>query len=532
LIQEPHVSIPKAAEQKAFASRARRNLIGDFLVRAARKHRHKIALRFLDREWSFTALDIASARIAHHLAQRGFGKGDCIVAFGKNSDAYYLFWLACTRSGIIHVPANYALKPAELAYVIRQSDACGLVYDAALSETIESLSGEIQEIQTLLFGRAAGEEGSILDAALAEEGVTHFDCPDLQATDICQLLYTSGTTGDPKGAMMTHEALIAEYVACMVECEYAEQDICLAALPFYHSAQMHAFTTPQLLVGATTRILEDPEPGKVLRMIEEEAITSFFAPPTVWINLLRHPDQKGRNLDSLQKLYYGAAIMPEPALRELAERLPQAGLFNCYGQSEIAPVATVLKPAEHVQRPTSAGRPILSVETRVVNESMQDAAPGEQGEIVHRSAQLLVGYWGKPTDTEEAFVGDWFHSGDVGYFDDAGYLYIVDRIKDVINTGGVLVASREIEDVLMRHPAVSEAAVIALPDEKWIEAVSAVIVLRAGAECSREELVVHAAEVLAKFKVPKHVFFTNQLPRNTAGKILKRRLRDQYSKQL
>jgi fatty-acyl-CoA synthase len=314
-----------------------------------------------------------------------------------------------------------------------------------------------------------------------------------------------------------------------VECEYAESDVCLAALPLYHSAQMHAFTTPQLLTGATTRLLEDPEPGKVLRIIEEERITSFFAPPTVWINLLRHPDMATRELSSLRKIYYGAAIMPEPVLHELAERLPNAGLYNCYGQSEIGPVATVLKPHEHAARPTSAGRPMLSVETRVVDTAIQDVAPGEQGEIVHRSRQLLVGYWGKPDETREAFSGGWFHSGDVGILDEAGYLFIVDRIKDVINTGGVLVASREIEDVLLRHPAVSETAVIALPDDKWIEVVAAVVVLRAGVQCSAADLQAHAAESLARYKVPKHVFFADHLPRNTAGKILKRELRDQYA---
>jgi fatty-acyl-CoA synthase len=283
------------------------------------------------------------------------------------------------------------------------------------------------------------------------------------------------------------------------------------------------------MVGAATVLLQAPEPATVLRLIEEERITSFFAPPTVWISLLRHEDFDRRDLTSLRHVYYGASIMPVPVLDELRRRLPAAGPYNCYGQSEIAPLATVLRPDEHVERPASAGRPVLNVETRVVDGEMRDCPPGVQGEIVHRSPQLLTGYWDKPRETAEAFEGGWFHSGDVGLHDEAGYLYIVDRIKDVIKTGGIMVASREVEEALFTHPAVSEVAVIALPDPKWVEAVTAVVVLRQGHEATEEDLVTHARRTLAPFKLPKRVFFTDHLPRNTAGKLLKRELRKLYA---
>jgi len=188
-----------------------------------------------------------------------------------------------------------------------------------------------------------------------------------------------------------------------------------------------------------------------------------------------------------------------------------------------------LRPEEHEARPASCGRPCFNVETRVVDPEMNDVPPGTQGEIVHRSPQLLASYWNKAPETEEAFAGGWFHSGDVGYFDDEGYLYIVDRIKDVINTGGVLVASREVEEALFTHPAVSECAVIALPDPKWVEAVAAVVVLRAGMSATEAELVAHARQSLASYKIPKKVIFTDNLPRNTAGKLLKRELRKTYA---
>ncbi len=198
--------------------------------------------------------------------------------------------------------------------------------------------------------------------------------------------------------------------------------------------------------------------------------------------------------------------MPVPVLHELRQRLPGAQFYNCYGQSEIGPLATVLGPDEHDARPASAGRPILNVQTRVVDpETMEDVPPGEQGEIVHRSPQLLVGYWDKPEETEQAFRGGWFHSGDVATIDEDGYLCIVDRIKDVINTGGVVVSSREVEEALFTHPAVSEVAVVGLPDERWIEAITAFVVLKEGEEATAEALTAHAKVHLAGFKVPKRV---------------------------
>ena len=324
---------------------------------------------------------------------------------------------------------------------------------------------------------------------------------------------------------MSHQALMAEYMACMVELDIQADDAVLAALPLYHSAQMHVFLMPALLLGAPVILLEAPLPESCLATISQHQISSFFAPPTVWISLLRHPHFDQYDLSSLRKAYYGASIMPVPVLEEMQQRFHGVGLYNCYGQSEIAPLATVLRPEEHAERPASAGRPILTVETRIVDLEGNDVPPGEHGEIVHRSPQLMLGYWDKPEMTAEAFQGGWFHSGDVGYVDEAGYLYIVDRIKDVINTGGVLVASREVEEVLFKHTAVSEVAVVGLPDDKWIEAITAVVVLKEGQSASEAELIRHAKGLIAPYKVPKRVMFADALPKSTAGKILKRHLR-------
>lgn len=484
--------------------------------RAARVFRGRSALVFGSRDWSFSALDHAGDRVAGHFATLGLNPGDRIAAYGRNSDAYFIAFLACLRGGFVHVPVNYALTGEELSYIVEQSGSRLVLAGAGLEGNLSAITVPSAPIMDLI------------PIALDPHAPLGQD-PDLEDDSLAQIVYTSGTTAAPKGAMMTHKAMVSQYYSVIHNLEHAEADQALAALPLYHTAQTHGFTMPQLMVGARTILIEAPVPDLVLRLIEQEKITSFFAPPTVWISLLRHPDFDTRDLSSLEKVYYGASIMPVPVLNELRARLPRARPYNCYGQTEIAPLATTLRPEEHDARPASCGRPVLNVETRVVDPEMNDVPPGTHGEVVHRSPHLLTGYWNKPAETAEAFAGGWFHSGDVGYFDEEGYLYIVDRIRDVINTGGVLVASREVEEVLFTHPAVSEVAVVGLPDDKWIEAVSAFVVLRPGQSVDEATLIALAREHLAPYKLPKKILFVENLPRNTAGKLLKRELRKQYS---
>jgi len=509
------------------AARARRNTIGDALRRAGARFRERQALRFGSRDWSFAALDRAATRVARRLLAAGFRPGDRVVAYGRNSDAYLLFWLGCARAGLVHVPANFALTGAELDYIVKQSGASGLFAQPGLLSVADTAGGNLYR-GTIDAGHG---ERDILAAALDPRwDAGEAPGENVQDEDLVQLQYTSGTTGMPKGAMMTHRALLTEYASVAIEMEMRRDDRALAALPLYHTAQMHAFTMPQLLLGGWTLLIEAPQPASVLELIEREAITSFFAPPTVWISLLQHPDCTARDLSSLRSIYYGASIMPVPVLHQLRERLPEARPFNCYGQSEIAPLATVLRPEEHDARPGSVGRAVLNVETRVVDADMRDIAPGERGEVVHRSPHLCLGYWNMPEETAKAFEGGWFHSGDVATIDAEGYISIVDRTKDLINTGGVLVASREVEEALFTHPAVAEVAVIAVPDPKWIEAITAVVVLRPNPpQDIIAALLAHARASLAPYKVPKQIVITEALPKNTAGKLLKRELRLRYA---
>ncbi len=510
-------------------TRARRNTIGDALRRSAARSPEKDAVIFGERRWSYAELDAGANRVANALLAQGLEKGDRVAAYGMNSDAYVLLWLGCVRAGLIHVPVNFHLAGEELLYLLNQSGSKALFYDPGFEANVEDVRDEAgATIHGTLY---EGGELDVVSLAQSEDDASEPEA-DLDEEDVAQILYTSGTTSAPKGATLTHRALMAEYVSCIEALEYHHDDRALHSLPLYHSAQMHVFLMPDLLVGTTNFVAVQPDPEQCCALIEREKVNSMFAPPTVWISFLRHQAFEEHDLASLKKVQYGASTMPVPVLRELRERLPDPRFYNCYGQSEISPLATVLRPDELTEeRLASVGRPVLFVETRVVDPEMNDTPPNETGEIVHRSPQLMTGYWEKPEETEAEFEGGWFHSGDLGYFDEEGYLYVVDRVKDVINTGGMQVSGRDVEDALFDHEAVSEVAVIGLPDEKWIEAVTAVVVPKEGTEGEtlREELEEHAREKLADFKRPKHIFFVEDLPRNAAGKILKRELREEFA---
>ncbi|MFF1701692.1 acyl-CoA synthetase [Streptomyces sp. NPDC058252] len=486
------------------------------LRRSARRTPARVAVDYRERSWTYAELDEAVSRAASVLLDQGLAPGDRVGAYGHNSDAYLIGFLACARAGLVHVPVNQNLTGDDLAYIVGQSGSALVLADP-------DLAGRLPDGVPVLPLRDADDSLlARLDAAPPYEGA------EARGDTLVQLLYTSGTTALPKGAMMTHRALVHEYLSAITALDLSAGDRPVHSLPLYHSAQMHVFLLPYLAVGASNVILDAPDADQLFDLIEAGRADSLFAPPTVWIGLSNRPDFATRDLSGLRKAYYGASIMPVPVLERLRERLPRLAFYNCFGQSEIGPLATVLGPDEHKGRMDSCGRPVLFVDARVVDENGKDVPDGTPGEIVYRSPQLCEGYWAKPEETAEAFRDGWFHSGDLAVRDAEGYFTVVDRVKDVINSGGVLVASRQVEDALYAHEQVAEVAVIGLPDERWIEAVTAVVVARG--EVTDAELISHAREKLAPFKAPKRVLFVDELPRNASGKILKRELRDRYSR--
>jgi fatty-acyl-CoA synthase len=507
-----------------------RQTLGDLLRRTALRHPGKPAIRCGSVEWTYAHFDDVCNRLGGGLAARGIEIGDRVAVIARNSHAFAALRFAVARLGAVLVPINFMLSAHEANYILQHSGAVMLCVDSGFAELGARASAGTQVRETVWL---PGE-----DPSEPVRGLTNFqqllesgDAPGraLAGSMLAQIIYTSGTESRPKGAMLTHDAVIAEYVTCLVDAEIAEKDNVLHALPLYHCAQLDVFLGPCIYVGATNVITGKPAPENLLTLMAQHRISSFFAPPTVWIGLLRSARFDDTDLSTLRKGYYGASIMPVEVLKEMQRRLPQVRLWNLYGQTEIAPVATVLKPEDQLRKAGSAGRPGLNVETRVVDDDMNDVKPGEVGEIVHRSPQLLSGYYKDEERTQAAFAGGWFHSGDLGVVDDEGYITVVDRKKDMIKTGGENVASREVEEAIYGVDGVSEVAVIGVPDPKWIEAVTAVIVPKSGCPLTEEQVLSALAGRLATFKIPKRIVFTDALPKNPSGKLLKRELRLEYA---
>lgn len=499
--------------------------LDDLLARATLLRGRRTATRFEGRDLTYAEFDATVSRTARWLQDQGLTVGERVAAYAANSDLYVVLLLACARAGMIHVPVNFGLKGDELAYILEDSEASVLVADADMLELVEQVrsGGRAASVRQVL----PFEGDDSLAAVALGDGPTEprETWPASDGERPVQILYTSGTTSAPKGAVMTHRSLIAEYLSVLTALDLTADDRPLIAMPLYHSAAMHVFCLPYLALGACVRIVRRPVIDELLALIPAERIGSLFLAPTVWVPLAQRDDLADHDLSSLTKAQYGASIMPVTVLEKLRTLLPELGFYNCFGQSELAPLCTVLRPEEHEARPASCGRPVVNVRVRVVDPLGEPVAPGEPGEIQYQSPQLFSGYWRKAEETAAAFDGPWFRSGDQVTMDADGYVQVVDRIKDVINTGGVLVAPREVEDCIYRLPQVAEVAVIGMPDDKWIEAITAVVVLKDGAELSAADVIAHVKEHLAHFKVPKRVDFVAELPRNQSGKLLKRVLR-------
>lgn len=513
--------------------RVRRHTLGDLLHRTAVRYPGKTAVVDGDTRWTFAEFDAAVNRCAAALAGQGLVKGDRLALLSHNCRQFAVLVYATARLGVVLVPINFMLNAEEIAFILDHSGAMAFVVEDALAATGEKALAQSSEPASVrawigLSGQAPTGDWADLDAWIDGDGDPGEPDVHVADDDPLRLMYTSGTESRPKGVMLPSRSLIAQYVSCVVDGGMEHDDVELHSLPLYHCAQLDCFLSVDVYLGATSIILPAPDPARLLETIEREKVTKLFCPPTVWISLLRHPDFDTRDLSSLRKGYYGAAAMPVEVLQELSRRLPEVRLWNFYGQTETSPLATLLGPDEQLSHAGSAGRASLNVETRVVDDEGNEVAPGEVGEIVHRSPHVTLGYYENEEKTAEAFAGGWFHSGDLGVMTADGYLSVVDRKKDMIKTGGENVASREVEEALYLLEGVAEVAVFGVSHPHWIEAVTAVVVPKQGVTLTREQVDAHAREKLAGYKRPKYVVFADALPKNPSGKILKRELRTEH----
>lgn len=526
--QDPGMPVPFTSDTAAAIARARQHSVGDLLRRTALRCPDKLAVVAGERRITYAEFDVAVNRAAHALAARGLDKGDRLALLSHNCWQFAVLAFATAKLGVVLVPVNFMLGADEVAFILRHSGATGMVTEDVLTATADAalVAAGVPGLRGRIGGGAPGWE-DVDDWWTV--GPTHD--PEVAVTDDdpLRLMYTSGTESRPKGVMLSSRSLIAQYVSCVIDGGMTADDVEVHSLPLYHCAQLDCFLSVDVYLGATSVILPAPDPATLLATIEREAATKLFCPPTVWISLLRHPDFDTRDLSSLRKGYYGASAMPVEVLRELQRRLPDVAFWNFYGQTEMAPLATILRPHEQLPHAGSAGRPSINVETRVVDDDGEPVGPGRVGEIVHRSPHAALGYYDDEEKTAEAFRGGWFHSGDLGIVSEDGYLSVVDRKKDMIKTGGENVASREVEEAIYRLDGVAEVAVFGISHPHWIEAVTAVVVPKDGVTLTAEQVDAYSREHLAAYKRPKYVVFADALPKNPSGKILKRDLRAEHA---
>lgn len=494
------------------------------------------ALRFEGRAWTWSELADRVARCAAAQRAAGLEPGARVAVLDLNHPSCLELTLACAQVGTANVVVNFRLAPAEVAYVINDSQAELLFVGPEFAPLVDGLRDQLPSVRRVIrIGGSA--DGSVDDGADEYEAWLDIE-PDHEVypagPDDCFLqLYTSGTTGFPKGAMLTHRAMLAhsEHVAAV---NAARPDhTFLVAMPLFHVGGS-SYAQVALYAGARIVMTRTPDPALLLRLLESERVTHTFFVPALMALLAQVPGAADRDYSALRLLCYGASPMPLPVLRACMAIFPNV-FMQVYGMTEACGVVTGLGPAEHADtdnehRLISAGKPIAGVRIEIRDPSTGAPVPvGEPGEVCLTTDQLMSGYWNRPDATASAIADDgWYRSGDGGHLDADGYLYVTDRIKDMIISGGENIYPAEIERVLVEHPSVADIAVIGVPDEKWGEVPKAVVAAAPGHAVDEAELLAYCRTQLAAYKCPKSVDVVDELPRNPTGKVLKKDLRARY----
>jgi fatty-acyl-CoA synthase len=461
--------------------------------------------------------------LAGGLSARAVGPGDVVAVLSYNRPEFLEAIFAANYLGAIAMPINWRLAAPEVRYILEHSGARALVCDESLLQLANEATSGLED--TLVRLSMPGEARGWTALAAVREDSNQAARVTASADDVHRLMYTSGTTGRPKGVMITHANLAWKNLAHTIEFGFTEADLGLACGPLYHVGALDLTTTSLVAAGATTIIHRSFDASAVVGEIERSRVTTVWLAPAMVNAIMSLPDVEARDLSSVRVVINGGEKMPVPLIQRIQRVFPSAWFADAYGLTETVSGDTFLDRDSIVSKLGSVGRPCLYLELDVWDEAGRSVATGEHGEVVLRGPKVCTGYWRDPDATAAAFAGGWFHTGDIGVRDDDGYLYIVDRLKDMIVSGGENIASSEIERVLYEHPSVLEAAVVGRPDDRWGEVPVAFVALRQGADTTPELLVEHCRAQLARFKVPRAVTFVDALPRNPSGKVLKRELR-------
>lgn len=507
--------------------------VSKLVSRAARWYSNRIAVMCAGKERTFAEIEKNSNRFANGLlGELGLVKGDRVGLYADNSVEYFEAIFGVFKSGLVGVGVNTMLSAKEAAFIIKDSGSRVVVTSPRVVSGIAAMKSELPAVEEILCIGQAPRGMMDYQEFIKKQSTSH---PEVKLTedDLAQLFYTGGTTGIPKGVMLTHRVVLTVLTNMQADfCHIAKHDVVLSPGSLAHANGYYsllAFTQ-----GAKLVIPEGYNAAEVLATIEKEGVTVHPGYPVTLTRLIDHPDISEFDLSSLRLLTYGASPMPIDKLRKALDIFGPK-LAQGYGQAEALMTITFLTPEDHADalahkqhRLASCGRPYMTMEVRIVDEQGNELPSGQVGEVTTRGAVCMLGYWNNREATAETMRNGWVHTGDIGWMDEEGYVYLVDRKKDAIKSGGENVYAREVEDVLYSHPAIAEAAVVGVPDEAWGEAVKAIVVLKPGTHVTADEIKQFCKERLSSYKSPKSIDFMADLPKTAAGKISKKELRDQY----
>jgi len=505
--------------------------VPEILRYRAQQQRDDAALWHDGRATSYRELDRRSNLVADALVRAGLTPGQRVCVLDKGHDFFFEVIFGIGKAGGVFTPVNWRLAPPEIAFVVDDAEAPFLFVGADFAAAVEQIEGDLQSVRHIVAWDGAARGRSWIDYEEFLSGAEAIDPRrDGDESDTAWQLYTSGTTGHPKGAELTHTNLCAAMATGLLGFGGVRSgDTGLVCMPLYHIGGS-GYALALLYAGARLVIMREADPTRILELIEAEGIQHAFMVPALLNFLVQHPRAAQTDFTSLKTLVYGASPIPEELLATCI-RVFGCDFVQAYGLTETTGALVTLAPRDHVvgsKRLRACGQPVFGCDLRIVSPSGEPCGPNEVGEILMRGALVMKGYWKRDEANAQCLRDGWFRSGDAGYLDEDGFLYIHDRVKDMIVSGGENVYPAEVESVLYAHPAVADVAVIGVPDDKWGESVKAVVVRVAGATATKEEIIDYCRDKIAGYKRPRSVDFVDALPRNPTGKILKRELRAKY----
>ena len=503
--------------------------VSDWLSRRSQLHPEKEAIVFGELRLTYRDLNNRVNRMIHALGKMDLRKGDRFAIFSLNSNAFLETAFACARLGVILVPINFRLAPPEIEYILQDSGARVLLTDANLFGMIEESIEKIEIEHLIVEGTPVPAKAMAFEDLL--EGQPK-EAPSIEepigGEDPFSLMYTSGTTGTPKGAILTHNNLFWNAVNCMHGFELDAHTRFLISVPLFHAGGLNGGAVPTLYAGGTIVLESFFHPDTTLDQVQKEKITFLGGVPVMFQLMLDVPSFDRVDLSSVKTIMVGAMPVPVPLIEAYQKK--NVTFQQSYGLTEATSSVLHLRHEDALRKVGSAGKPFLHVDVRIANEERKEVKPGESGEILVRGGNVMKGYWKRPEETAATIQNGWLRTGDMATVDEEGFVFIQDRKRDLIISGGENIYPAEVESVLCQHPKVAEVSVIAAPDPKWGESVKAVIVAKPGTEPTLEDIMDFCETRLARYKRPKSVVLVDELPRNALGKVLRKILREEHGK--